>query len=63
MGTGVSPQHPLRQFFGALTERSFTEHLGWPDLNVSSYVSNLLVDFTSADELYKIRDRQEKPDE
>lgn len=61
MGTTVSSRHPLRQFFGALTERSFTEHLGWPDLNVTSYVSNLLVDFTSTDQLYKIRDRQDQP--
>jgi hypothetical protein len=44
--------------FGALTERSFTEHLGWPDLNVTSYVSDLLVDFTHTDQLYKIRNRQ-----
>ncbi len=61
MGTHVPPRHPLRQLFGALTERSFTEHLGWPDLNVASYVSNLLVEFTHTDQLYKIRDRQDKP--
>ena len=61
MSTTVSPQHPLRQFFGALTERSFTEHLGWPDLNVTSYLSNLLVGFTATDQLYKIRDSREQP--
>lgn len=61
MGTQVPPQHPLRELFGALTEKSFTEHLGWPDLNVTSYVSNLLVDFTHTDRLYKIRNEQEKP--
>lgn len=61
MGTQVPPQHPLRQLFGALTEKSFTEHLGWPDLNVTSYVSNLLVDFTRTDELYKIKNRQGQP--
>ena len=44
MGSPVSRSHPLRQLFGALTEKSFTEHLGWPDLNVTEYVSNLLVD-------------------
>jgi hypothetical protein len=41
-----------------LTEKSFTEHLGWPDQNVATYVSNLLVDFTRTDHLYKIRSRQ-----
>mgnify|MGYP003352595579 CR=1 FL=1 len=61
MGTAVPPQHPLRQLFGALTERSFTEHLGWPDLNVAGYVSNLLVDFTHTDQLYKIRTAQDQP--
>lgn len=61
MGVSVPPQHPLRQLFGALTERSFTEHLGWPDEKVTSYVSNLLVDFTHTDHLYKIRNRQNQP--
>ena len=61
MGTQVPPRHPLRQLFGALTEKSFTEHLGWPDLNVTSYVSNLLVDFTHTDQLYKIRNQQDQP--
>jgi len=57
MGTQVPPRHPLRALFGALTERSFTEHLGWPDQNITEYVSNLLVDFTHTDQLYKIRNR------
>lgn len=61
MGTAVPPQHPLRQLFGALTERSFTERLGWPDLNVTSYVSNLLVDFTHTDNLYKIHTSKDQP--
>jgi hypothetical protein len=61
MGTQVPQRHPLRQLFGALTEKSFTEHLGWPDPNVTSYVSNLLVDFTRTDHLYKLRNQQETP--
>jgi hypothetical protein len=61
MGTQVPPRHPLRELFGALTEKSFTEHLGWPDLNVTAYVSNLLVDFTHTDQLYKIRNQHDKP--
>lgn len=61
MGAQVPPRHPLRALFGALTERSFTEHLGWPDLNVTEYVSNLLVEFTHTDQLYKIRNRQDTP--
>ena len=61
MGTPVPPRHPLRQLFGALTEKSFTEHLGWPDQNVTSYVSNLLVDFTRTDQLYKLRNQKGTP--
>ena len=61
MGTEVPLRHPLRQLFGALTEKSFTEHLGWPDLNVTGYVSNLLVDFTHTDRLYKIRNHRDQP--
>lgn len=58
MGSPVSRSHPLRQLFGALTEKSFTEHLGWPDLNVTEYLSNLLVEFAHSDQLYKIQNAQ-----
>ena len=61
MRTQVPPRHPLRQLFGALIEKSFTEHLGWPDANVTKYVSDLLVDFTHTDHLYKIRNQQGQP--
>lgn len=53
----IPEHHPLRRLFETLTERSFTENLGWPDLNVTDYVSNLLVEFTHADKLYRIRNR------
>jgi hypothetical protein len=58
MGAQVPPRHPLRQLFGTLTEKSFIEHLGWPDPNVTGYLSNLLVEFTHTDRLYKIRNQQ-----
>jgi hypothetical protein len=61
MGTQVPRRHPLRELFGTLTEKSFTEHLGWPDAKITSYVSNLLVDFTHTDQLYKIRNRGDQP--
>lgn len=60
MGTQVPPRHPLRQLFTALTEKSFTEHLGWPDLNVTTYLSDLLVDFTRTDQLYKIKNQHDQ---
>jgi hypothetical protein len=59
MESRIPEHHPLRRLFGALTEKSFTEKLGWPDLNVTGYVSNLLVEFTRTDQLYRIRNRQD----
>jgi hypothetical protein len=58
MATCIPEHHPLRRLFGALTEKSFTEHLGWPDLNVTDYVTNLLVEFTHIDHLYLVRNQQ-----
>ena len=51
MESEVPDHHPLRRLFSALTERSFAEKLGWPDLNITQYVSNLLVEFTQTDQL------------
>jgi hypothetical protein len=55
MDTHVPEHHPLRQLFGALAEKVFTEKLGWPDFNVSEYVSALLVEFSHVDQVYRIR--------
>ena len=55
METHVPDHHPLRQLFGALAEKVFSEKLGWPDFNVSDYVSTLLVEFTHIDHLYRIK--------
>ena len=61
METHVPEHHPLRRLFGALTERNFTETLGWPDFHVTDYVSNLLVEFAHVDHLTKIKDQQGEP--
>jgi len=55
MDSRIPEHHSLRTLFGALAERAFAEKLGWPDFNVSKYVSTLLVDFTHTDQLYRIR--------
>ncbi len=57
----VSQHHPLRQLFGTLTERSFTESLGWPDFNVTAYLSNLLVEFSHIDHLQQIKNQRGQP--
>ena len=61
MGNSIPARHPLRQLFSALTEKTFTEHLGWPDTNVTTYVTNLLVEFTHTDQLFKIKNQQGSP--
>lgn len=53
-GSRVPEQHPLRQLFDTLAEKTFTEKLGWADFNVSEYVSALLVDFIRQDQLHRI---------
>ncbi len=55
MESRIPEHHPLRQLFGTLAEKAFTEKLGWPDFNVSEYVSTLLVDFTHQDRLNRIK--------
>ncbi len=55
MDAQIPEHHPLRQLFGGLAEKVFAEKLGWPDFNVTEYVSTLLVDFTRSDQLYRIK--------
>ncbi len=58
MAVRIPDHHPLRQLFGTLTEKSFSEKLGWPDATVTDYLSNLLVEFTDIEQLFKIRNQQ-----
>jgi hypothetical protein len=58
MESRIPEHHPLRRLFGALTEKSFAEQLRWPDFNVTEYVSNLLVEFTHIDRLYRLHNEQ-----
>ena len=44
--------------FANLTIENFAEHLGWPDLEVIEYITDVLTDFVHIDQLYKIRDAQ-----
>ena len=58
MESQIPERHPLRQLFGTLAEKAFTEKLGWADFNVSEYVSTLLVDFTRTDHLHRIKNAE-----
>lgn len=51
----VPTAHPLRRLFRTLTERTFSQALGWPETDVIGYVSDVLVDFAHMDNLHRIR--------
>lgn len=54
--TFVGRYHPLRELFSELVRRHFYSVAQIRNQQVASYVSELLVDFTHANNLYKIRD-------
>lgn len=54
----ISRTHPLRRLFSDLVERRFFEDLHFHDPQVAGYVGNVLLDFTHADNLYRIRNAQ-----
>lgn len=58
MAVGIPKEHPLTRLFAKLTAENFAEHLGWPDVEVIRYVTDVLADFVHVDQLYKIRNAQ-----
>ncbi len=55
MPAPISDQHSLRKLFVILTEKNFYERLGWPDVHVIKYISDLLVDFIHMENVYKLK--------
>jgi len=51
----ISANHPLRRLFHVLTERNLGGKLGFEDPDVIGYLSDLLVDFTHIENVYRIR--------
>lgn len=54
----ISRDHPLRKLFSDLVRRQFMEVLQLHDAAVTEYVTGVLLDFTRADNLYRIRNVQ-----
>lgn len=52
----VSRHHPLRRLFTELVEKHFFHDVQVRDPRAAGYVSNLLIEFTHADKLFKLRD-------
>ena len=60
MRSSISPTHPLRRLFTELVQRHLTEAAQVQDQQLAQYIAGLLVDFTHAENLYRIRNSQGK---
>jgi hypothetical protein len=58
---GISADHPIRELFCSLVERTFYRRLGLGEPELSRYVANVLVDYTHRDQIFRLRDAQGKP--
>lgn len=54
----ISERHPLRELFQSLVARAFHETLGLPQKEISTYLANVLTEFTHQDNIYRVRDAQ-----
>lgn len=57
----IPEEHALRQLFHQTVSRCYAEHLGIQDVEVTSYVADLLTEFCVFENLYSIRDADGKP--
>lgn len=57
----ISERHPLRQLFHDVVAGCYATHSGITDPEVTSYVGDLLTEFTATDKLYRIRDAGGRP--
>lgn len=58
MAARVPKGHPLCRLFASLTEQNFARQLGWPDVEVIGYLTDVLTDFVHVDQLFKVRNAQ-----
>jgi len=61
MNNEIAADHPLRQLFNALVQRTFLQQLGVHEPGVPEYVSGLLVSFVHRDAIFRIRDARGRP--
>jgi hypothetical protein len=57
----IPESHPLQQLFQDLVGRHYEDELGIRDPQIVAYVSHLLAEFCEADQLYKIRNSDNRP--
>jgi hypothetical protein len=52
----ISAEHPIRELFHSLVERAFYYQLGLENPPLARYISDVLVDFTHQDSIFRVRD-------
>ncbi len=57
----IPEEHALRQLFHRTVSDCYSEHLGVRDVEVTSYIADLLTEFCVVENLYSIRDADGKP--
>jgi hypothetical protein len=57
----ISESHPLRQLFHEIVADCYAAHSGITDQELTSYVGDLLTEFSAADRLYRLRDADGRP--
>jgi hypothetical protein len=57
----IPESHPLQQLFADLVGRHYAEEIGIRDPQLISYVAHLLTEFCDAEQLFKIRNRANRP--
>ncbi|HTW48940.1 MAG TPA: hypothetical protein VMD92_13395 [Acidobacteriaceae bacterium] len=57
----ISESHPLRQLFHEIVADCYAAQSGITDPELTSYVGDLLTEFSAADRLYRLRDSEGRP--
>jgi hypothetical protein len=57
----ISERHPLRQLFHEVVAGCYARYSGISDPELTSYVGDLLTEFTASEKLYRIRDAEGRP--
>jgi hypothetical protein len=57
----IPDQHPLRQLFHEIVAGCYSQHSGITDPELTTYIGDLLTEFTAAENLYRIKDAAGRP--
>jgi hypothetical protein len=57
----ISDSHPLRQLFHEIVADCYAVHTGISDNELTTYIGDLLTEFSAAERLYRLRDTDGRP--